>query len=205
MSGELSVLDGDYRATWRLESGHGLARLVVGTEELASIEFSSVERPEGTWWSPLAAQAMRLASALSPPLRIHGTSAGSTIVRTYIEEFKNRQRFSVFPRVFAPDFRHRFDHRDSPGDMTTWVKTGQDFLRGFPDVKVEITHLLAHDDWVVECNRASGTHRGEFRGHSPTGRPVQWDEMHFYRLKRGKIVENRPAVSFSSIVAQLET
>ncbi|MEO1333316.1 MAG: ester cyclase [Myxococcota bacterium] len=199
-SKELSVLDGDYRATWRLESGQGSARLVARSEVLASIEFCTVEPPNGTWWSPLAAQAMRVVSALSPPLK----AKSSIIVRTYIEEFKNRQRFDVFPRVFAPDFRHRFDYRDSPGDMTTWVKTGQDFLRGFPDVKVEIKHLLSQVDWVVECNRASGTHRGEFRGHSPTGRTVQWDEMHFYRLKCGKIVENRPAVDFSSIIAQLE-
>lgn len=162
--------------------------------------------PSGSWWSGFAGLGIRAAAAWTRPLAASGTTREARqidAVRTYVEEFKNKQRFEVFAQLFAPSFRHHFDYQGMEGDMTSWVRTGQDFLRGFPDVRVELRHLFGEGDSVVEINRARGTHRGVFRGVAPTGRPIAWDEIHVYRFEGVRIVENWPAVDIDGIVASL--
>lgn len=125
------------------------------------------------------------------------------VVRCYIEDFKNQQRFTVFPRAFAAGFRHHFGYGVGASDWATWVATGRGFLDGFPDVQVEVVDLIAEGPWVVEHNLATGTHQGVFRGVEPTRRVVRWSEVHAYRVEHGRIVENWPCVDFGSILDQL--
>ena len=126
-------------------------------------------------------------------------------MRAYVERFENQQQLRVFPRVFGPGFRHHFDYDGDAGDLRSWVLTGQDFLRAVPDVTVELHALIADGPLVAEVNTARGTYSGPFRGTSPTGRPVEWDEIHLYRLAGGRIVENWPAVDAEGILGDLAT
>jgi predicted ester cyclase/limonene-1,2-epoxide hydrolase len=156
-------------------------------------------RPAGTWWSPIPAAFIRAASrVVSKPSR-----SNLEVIQMYVEEFKNQQRFTVFPRLFAADFAHHFGYVNDPGGMTSWVRTGQDFLTGFPDVKVKLHALIAEGDYVAEVNTATGTHRGSFRGIEATGRVVSWNETDVYRLREGRIVENWPEVDVDGLCAQL--
>jgi predicted ester cyclase len=173
-------------------------RLLRVAQTLAGVQVAPY-KASGTWYSPLAGRAMTAASRIARPLGQPNTE----VVRTYVEDFKNAQRFSVFPRVFAAGFRHHFDYEGDDGSMTSWVRTGQDFLRGVPDVQVELHALIADDDYVVEVNTARGTHTGPFRGIAATGRQISWTEIHIYRLKNGRIIENWPAVDVDAIVASL--
>ncbi|MCU0493876.1 MAG: ester cyclase [Chloroflexaceae bacterium] len=125
------------------------------------------------------------------------------VVNRYIEEFKNQQRFLVFPQLFGADFRHHFEFPALNNRMVSFVSVGQNFLSAFPDVHVEVTHLLADGAYIVERNRVRATHRGTFAGIKATGRTVTWAETHIYRLKDGKIVENWPLVNFERIIAQI--
>ena len=153
----------------------------------------------GSWYTGGAAWCIKQATRLSSPY----AGSRAECVRTYIESFKNEQQFSVFPKLFAPSFRHHFTYTTPDDGIRTWVATGQDFLRGFPDVQVEIVSLIEDGPFVVEHNIARGTHLGSFRGHERTGRSVQWEEIHLYRVEEGKIVENWPMVDFDHITAQL--
>lgn len=134
----------------------------------------------------------------------HLTERNRSVVRRYIDEFKNQQKFLVFPRLFARDFRHHFDFPNLPNSMETFVSMGQNFLSAFPDVRVDVQQLLADDQHVVERNVVYATHEGEFYGITPTGRTVTWSEVHIYRLRDGKIVENWPQVNFERILMQIQ-
>jgi predicted ester cyclase len=165
-------------------------------------ESEPAHQPTGTRISRIPGFLLPRVSRIMRPLPLNNRE----VVHAYIERFKNQQQFAVFPRIFAPNFRHHFGYDNDPGAMLSWVKTGQDFLSGFPDVKVKIHALIEEADCVVELNTATGTHNGAFRFQAPpTGQSVQWNEIHFYRLKNHKIVENWPAVDFEGIAAATST
>lgn len=127
-----------------------------------------------------------------------------SVVARYIEDFKNQQRFTVFPQLFGAGFYHHFNFEDRPNTMATFISVGQNFLSAFPDVHVEVQHLIADGDYVVERNHVTATHQGTFADIPATGKRVHWDETHIYRLQDGKIVENWPQVNFEHILMQLQ-
>ncbi|AWW41699.1 ester cyclase [Streptomyces cadmiisoli] len=60
----------------------------------------------------------------------------------------------------------------------------------FPDLNVEVEHLLATDDELAFAYTISGTHLGELMGHPPTGRTVMYRGMQISRFDSdGKLVE----------------
>jgi predicted ester cyclase len=130
-------------------------------------------------------------------------AANRAVVHTYVDEFKNKQNFLVFPKLFSRRFTHHFDFPGRTDRMDSFVSVGQNFLSAFPDVRVDLKALLTEGNFVVERNSVSATHRGTFNGVKSTDRQVNWTEIHIYRLKEGRIVENWPAVNFERIHEQL--
>jgi predicted ester cyclase len=126
-----------------------------------------------------------------------------SVVSRYVNEFKNEQKFTVFPKLFSGKFTHHFNFPGRSNKMESFVSVGQTFLSAFPDVKVDLQRILAEGDLVVEQNKVSATHKGTFNGIKPTNKKVYWTEIHIYRLKNGKITENFPAVNFERILMQI--
>jgi hypothetical protein len=62
-------------------------------------------------------------------------------------------------------------------------------LRAFPDIHVAVEDVIAEGDKVVARNIVTGTHRGDFRGVAPTGRPVTYQEIFIFRCANGRIAE----------------
>jgi predicted ester cyclase len=48
----------------------------------------------------------------------------------------------------------------------------QGFLMAFPDVKFDLEEIVIGPQGVMEVARMTGTHRGEWAGLAPTGKPV---------------------------------
>ncbi|HEY6638381.1 MAG TPA: ester cyclase [Solirubrobacterales bacterium] len=64
------------------------------------------------------------------------------------------------------------------------------FREAFPDFRMEIVTLIADDERVAVHFKCSGTHRGEWRGHEPTGRRFEdIDEIYIFRVRDGKLAE----------------
>jgi len=80
---------------------------------------------------------------------------------------------------------------------------GRGVVVAFPDVHANIQDLIAEGDRVVERTNAQGTHKGEFNGIPPTGRPVTWSELHVYRIENGKIAELWSEIDFLGMMTQL--
>jgi predicted ester cyclase len=58
-----------------------------------------------------------------------------------------------------------------------------------PDARYEVDDLVAEGDRVVVRWRLLGTHKGEFRGIAPTGRPIVLKGIAIYRVQFGKLME----------------
>jgi len=78
------------------------------------------------------------------------------------------------------------------------------WLAAFPDAKLKIEEQVAEGDRVATRWTFTGTHRGRFRGVSPTGKQISMGAMYFYRIAGGKIVEIRAIVDSLSLLRQIE-
>jgi predicted ester cyclase len=132
------------------------------------------------------------------------TENNKSVVSRYVNEFKNQQKFTIFPKLFSSKFIHHFNFPERTNKMDSFVSVGQTFLSAFPDVTVDLQQILAEDDLVVEQNKVSATHKGTFNGIKPTNKKVYWTETHIYRLENGKIIENWPSVNFERILMQIQ-
>ena len=62
------------------------------------------------------------------------------------------------------------------------------FRAAFPDTRMQIMQLVSDGDTVAARFRCSGTHLGNWRGHTPTGRGFEnIDEVYFFTFRGGLI------------------
>jgi steroid delta-isomerase-like uncharacterized protein len=73
----------------------------------------------------------------------------------------------------------------------------------YPDLHVTVEDLIAKNDKVVVRNTVTGTHRGEFMGAAPTGRPVSYHEIFIFRFVDGRIAETWGVVDVFAQMAQI--
>lgn len=59
----------------------------------------------------------------------------------------------------------------------------------FPDWAESIRLVIAAGDFVAIHFESSGTNRGRFLGHPPTGEEIRIDEVSLFRVVKGKIAE----------------
>ncbi|MEU5885143.1 ester cyclase [Spirillospora sp. NPDC047279] len=76
-------------------------------------------------------------------------------------------------------------------------------LTAFPDIRVTTEDVIAQGDKVVFRNTVTGTHRGEYRGLPPTGRPVSYKEIFIVRFAGGRIAEIWGVVDVHAQLKQL--
>lgn len=80
----------------------------------------------------------------------------------------------------------------------------QAWLKGFPDLQVQNEIAISENDLVSIQWKAKGTHRGEFKGRKPTGKPVSYNGVTVYRIKKGKIVEYWAYIDMQHLLNQIE-
>lgn len=60
---------------------------------------------------------------------------------------------------------------------------------GFPDIQWSLEDVVTEGDTIAARFLMRGTHRGNFMGIPPTGKPIQVQAMNFYRLSNGQFIE----------------
>ena len=107
--------------------------------------------------------------------------------------------------VFAPDLH---DHRPSPAHDIEGIDGEQQFITrvrcAFPDLQVEIEDMMVEGDRIAARVMHRGTHRGDFLGIAPTGRPVTYEGTVIFRIVDGRIAERWGTVDLFAILWQLE-
>lgn len=73
--------------------------------------------------------------------------------------------------------------------LAAYVEGVRAVVTGFPDYRWEVQQLVVDGDTLAARLVGQGTHTGAFEGIAPTGRTVRTQELVFYRLAGGKIVE----------------
>lgn len=104
--------------------------------------------------------------------------------------------------LVAPDVRIRTPLMETTGRQAlkdVWTA----LLRAFPDIHVEVEHMVAEGDEVVGRSKVTGTHRGDFMGVPATGTPVTYHEAFFFRFADGVVTDVWGIVDVFTVMRQL--
>ena len=103
----------------------------------------------------------------------------------------NEKDLTAMDNLMAPDF-------DDPDrqlrGLDNYKKYESMFIKGFPDVHLTIIDMIAKDDKVWVSIEVTGTHTGEYRGISPTGKKIKLKSFMIWRITDGKIVARESQV-----------
>lgn len=77
------------------------------------------------------------------------------------------------------------------------------FHSAYPDARVNLNTLVAEGDKVAVTFSFSGTHKGTFLNIPPTGKSINVTGTGIFKIKDGKLVENRVVFDALTLMQQL--
>lgn len=115
----------------------------------------------------------------------------------------NSGNFAAFGQLVAPDC---VDHDPAPGQVpgpAGYLSFFGDMQIAFPDLHIEVAHLIARDDTVAFAYTLTGTHEGPLMGHQRTGKKVSIRGMQISRFDGGKMIERWGSTDQLGMLTQL--
>jgi steroid delta-isomerase-like uncharacterized protein len=125
------------------------------------------------------------------------------IVRRFIEEIFVEGRKATVDELLADDFvAHTWP---SPtGNPKTDLKAAIDrAAAGLSDPRFTIDDLIAEGDQVAARLTTAATQTGEFMGMPPSNKRYEIEEIHWFRVRDGKVVEHWHQMDQMGMMKQL--
>jgi steroid delta-isomerase-like uncharacterized protein len=112
-------------------------------------------------------------------------------MRRFNTEVVEQGKLEVIDELLTDDF---VEHAAMPG-MANDRSAVRDYFTmvraAFPDMRVEVHHMIAEGDLVAAYTTTHGTHKGDFMGIPATGKKVSIPGVDIVRFNdRGKAVEH---------------
>ena len=131
------------------------------------------------------------------------TDMRQTITR-YFEELWNRGDASLIDELLHPDYVNHSPGAPAMATDRTGVAWVLHAMRvAFPDLRYVIEDMVIGDDAVAVRTTLTGTHRGDFFGLAPTGRPVRVNQINIERFREGRIVSHHRVTDMAELMKQL--
>jgi predicted ester cyclase len=111
------------------------------------------------------------------------------VTRLTLEQVINRGNVGLIPELFSPTYVHCSASGLEIKGHDGWEQSVLRGLAAFPDMFYTIDDLVAEGDKVVCRFTATGTHKGEYMGISPTGKRITVNGVFINRFEEGKVVE----------------
>ncbi|HEY1286821.1 MAG TPA: ester cyclase [Burkholderiales bacterium] len=111
------------------------------------------------------------------------------VVRRFYREVFGDWNMALVDEVLSP----QFVSHDWPQGGPTGPRMFRDFYSAIrsalPDARYQVDDLIAEGDRVVVRWQLLGTHKGDFRGIAPSGRPIALKGIAIYRVQGGRLME----------------
>lgn len=109
------------------------------------------------------------------------------VMRTYLEEAVAKGNFSVIDEFTAEDFiDHSQPDNRGPAALLAHVSG---FRETFPDVEVDVQHVIASDDQAVGIWRMKATHANPFIGVPATSKTLEFTVTSIFSFRDEKLVD----------------
>jgi predicted ester cyclase len=126
------------------------------------------------------------------------------LVEAFYRDLWNRHDPRRVPELLSDDFAFRGSlgqERRGHAEFIDYV----DFVHAaLGDYRCDILDLVSEGDRAFARMRFSGIHRGEFFGHAPTGRRVEWMGAALFTFAGGKIAALWVLGDVHGLLQQLE-
>ncbi len=111
------------------------------------------------------------------------------LVRRFVEDVINGSRPAALDEFLSESYAYHAPGMEIAGSQG--LRQVFAMLRSaFPDWREDIEDLIAEGDRVVFRVTGRGTHRGEFQGIPPSGRPVTVSDTDIVRIEEGRLAEH---------------
>ncbi len=134
---------------------------------------------------------------------LHPSRDANLKTQTAFGEAASSGDLTAFAGLVAPD---SVDHDPAPGQVPGpqgYAAMFGELRAAFPDLHIEVDHLVQDDDNVAFAYTLTGTHTGEFQGHAPTGRSFSIRGLQISRFVNGLLVERWGQSDQLGILTQL--
>ena len=126
------------------------------------------------------------------------------IVRRLYEEVWNKRRVELVDDLMSPSHALHYNHLPDSGiGPEAYKREVARFVTGFPDLRFTVEDMVAENDKVAVSWTISGTHKGEFRGISPTGKKVSVEGITINHIADGKIMDSYVSPDYLGLLQQL--
>ena len=118
-------------------------------------------------------------------------------------EVANSGKLEVLKELVDPGV---VDHDPAPNQgpgPEGYIQFFRDLRTAFPDLKIEIKHLVADDHCVAIAYKMTGTNKGRFLEIGPTGHTIIVRGVQIARFYGGRMVERWGALDELGILEQL--
>ena len=131
-------------------------------------------------------------------------SENKALVRRLYEEVWNKRRVELVDELMSPSHAMHDNHLpDSGVGPEAYKRNVARYVTGFPDLRFTVEDMVAENDKVAVGWTISGTHKGEFRGISPTGRKVSVEGITINQIAGGKIMDSYVSWDALGLMQQL--
>ena len=89
-----------------------------------------------------------------------------------------------------------------PG-MASLRKVFPAFIKGLPDIKIELQQQVVEGNKVASHWMFNATHLGDLYGIPPTGREVHFQNVNIMKIEEGKIVQYNSEVGWLALFMQI--
>jgi steroid delta-isomerase-like uncharacterized protein len=125
-------------------------------------------------------------------------------IQRYFAEIVSKGNLEAIPDFVAPNIVFRGPYTPEPIQGMAGFKELIAMLHAaFADFQITEEDMVVEGDTVATRWTASGTHKGEFMGTGPSGKPFRFTGTAFYRIAEGKIVEAWSVNNSLEIVREL--
>jgi predicted ester cyclase len=116
-------------------------------------------------------------------------------IRVHFAEVFNERRLDLLDETTARDMLNHASmpfrtSRDRPRPYGGLKDAVLMLVAAFPDLTYTIEDLIAVDDYVVARVRMRGRNEWSFQGLPPTGKSVDVEQIHIFRMREGRMVEH---------------
>lgn len=124
------------------------------------------------------------------------------VMQAYMEAVSRRD-FDTVAQLFHP----HYSYTTADGVRRDGIDAGLEMVRiytsAFPDLRFDVTRMIAAGDMVVSEFVIRATHRGELFGLQPTGRSVVIPICNVIEVRDGKIFAEREYFDAAHLLRQL--
>jgi len=118
-------------------------------------------------------------------------SDNQTIIRRLYEEVWNQRKLDALSELVSPSHAlHGPNFSGSSVGPEAYKLQVAQFVRAFPDLHWEIEEIVSDKDKVAVVWTFTGTHKGEYRGITPTNKKVSVDGITVHHITDGKIMDS---------------